>query len=557
MKAKESTRNRYTVDFPGLGTIQFPTMEEVDNFNALLDGFTNKNSYNNLSLQASGSSIDPMVTGEMSLNDLRYPLAPIRFYNILEWEKLGFDTKFNPATKNTNARINDSTVRYTSQDQINKTNSTRKFEEEKKNIKPIAEQKPDGTVVYYTIEEWESAHPINLNTAQAQSTPSPTNFPPDWSCTAVQIDLSATECLSCSMANCTSCVGALVPNTICNMPPSTVPSNFYVGLSYIADPANGIQHMDTNSVRFRACNVQPGSNLPEPSCFTVDGLATTQVHLEFALANIPPGHPYDVYNNMHWQNWQTFLADMIAIGYPGTATDSLQDFIAVLTNDPGLPQFPSVPILGYYGYLGNIVQACAVNCTPIPAAPPTTFTLISCDTGQAIVSAGCPFLCAPSSGGQCVGSTWTDNSDGVISWSIYQTNAPLSGSGASTYFEWRVIDNSTGVIVNDGIYDAAGNSITVTTGTSTVPSGPNVTDNFTYCCWTSDNLPAGSYTCTIFNYSGGGNTYPDMTWTASVGGAKPQPCPAYPPPPPPQGDPPEPEDEIQPLDCVIECGDKV
>ena len=154
MDAKESTRNRYTVEFPGLGTIQFPTMEEVNNFNALLDGFTNKNSYNNLSLQASGSSIDPMVTGEMSLNDLRYPLAPIRFYNILEWEKLGFDTKFNPATKNTNARINDSTTRYTSQDQINKTNSTRKYEEEKKNIKPIAEQNPDGTVVYYKIEEW-------------------------------------------------------------------------------------------------------------------------------------------------------------------------------------------------------------------------------------------------------------------------------------------------------------------------------------------------------------------------------------------------------------------
>ena len=546
---RKKPTNKYTVDFPGLGRVNLSTMEEVNNFNELLDGFTNENIYNNLSLQANGSSIDPIVTGETRVNDLRYVLAPIKFYNTLEWEKLGFGTKFNPANRN-HKRINDSTTRYTSQDQINEINHARKQEEDIKNTKVIAKQELDGTITYYTQAEWESEFKIDLSAAQSQATPQPQPFAPDWSCTAIQLDLSATECLSCDMVNCTSCIGALVPNTLCNMPPSDVPSNFYSVLSKIANPANGMQHMDLHTIRFRGCNVMPGSTVPHPSCYTSDGLATTAVHLCFNLGNIPPAHPYAVYSGMFWQNWQVFLQDMIAIGYPGTATDSLQDFIAVLTNDPGLPQFPSVPILGYYGYLSNTLHACAVNCTQ-SILPPNTFTLLSCDTGQSGYSNGCPFVCTPSSGGQCIGSTWTDNSDGSISWAMHQTNpiTATAGSGTSTYYEWRVVDNSTGIIVNAGIYDAAANSITVVTGTSTVPSGPNVTDNFTYVCWTSDNLPAGNYTCTVYSFTGGGNTYPDLTWTESVGGVTPTPCVGPPPA--------EPEDEIQPLDCVIECGDKV
>ena len=115
--------------------------------------------------------------------------------------------------------------------------------------------------------------------------------------------------------------------------------------------------------------------------------------------------------------------------------------------------------------------------------------------------------------GNCGGN----NADGKIGWELYN-NAGNTGSNSS--FDWQVTDGG-GNIVTSGQKDGVAGTSIILTGSGAPPTSNS---SFSLACWESHGHLPGSYTCSITNFTGGGNTYPSLNITGICLGNPPLNC---------------------------------
>ena len=120
----------------------------------------------------------------------------------------------------------------------------------------------------------------------------------------------------------------------------------------------------------------------------------------------------------------------------------------------------------------------------------------------------------------CVNATGNcggNNANGKIGWELYN-NAGNTGSNSS--FDWQVTDGG-GNIVTAGIKDGVAGTSIITVGSGAPPTSNS---SFSLACWVSHGHLPGSYTCSITNFTGGGNTYPSLNITGICLGNPPLNC---------------------------------
>jgi len=146
-------------------------------------------------------------------------------------------------------------------------------------------------------------------------------------------------------------------------------------------------------------------------------------------------------------------------------------------------------------------------------APPPSWVTYSC---LSTVLQFVLFDCFKSSGA-CNGN----NADGSIVWSIHCADPLPAQTGPNAYYEWSVID-SLGTVVHAGIYDGGAGTVTESVGSGVITSLPP--SSFTQSNFQTNGLLPGNYTCSIFNFTGGGNTYGTYNISGVVLGSTPLNC---------------------------------
>ena len=204
-------------------------------------------------------------------------------------------------------------------------------------------------------------------------------------------------------------------------------------------------------------------------------------------------HPLDPTNGgLYYTVWTDLMDDLIAGGYYiGTNSDSYE----MLNAQTGI-------VLGYEWFACDDTYC---NGAPPPLCP--TWAGYSCNSQ---FCQNCQNASA-----NCGGN----NADGKIGWELTCGGGGCN-TGANSSFDWNVTDGG-GNIVTAGIKDGVAGTSIITVGTGAPPT-PN--SSFSLACWISSNHLPGNYVCHITNFTGGGNTYPDININGQVLGNTPFNC---------------------------------
>ncbi len=543
------------IEIPGVGSIEMDTQESISKAQAFLDIILLNGTYKhtNLDSAAQGSILDPFNREEnpddLALNGMGLNAVKIKGYTTSEWNAVfGTTSEYTP-TNHIPDHV-DTTASGIDQTKAQEARKTRRANE--KASKAIAYREHiggTGEVIEYTYDEWVAANP------NPQDPPFGLNWPPgqsplpDWTCTDGLVDFSDT-CYHCDDAcSVGNCPGGGLPSSpgICGGTAECPGIASYLqALCYISNSANGLQTTNVQKVKWMGCINLPGQTT---FCENTNGGNSMVVLAKFGLNGIPPASPYSQWNGYSWQKWQDFMNDMIIAGYAGSNTDDIHSLVAALAADPNIPSVN--PSSGHYGYIGTTAHSCMNlnGCGGWAAGVSCTFQGSSCNSQ----------FCqnCQNASGNCTGN----NSDGKIGWEILAIGACNSGNNST--FTWTVKDGG-GNIVTSGVKDGVAGTSIITFGTGNPPAAVT---SFSLICWESWGHAVGNYTCEITNFSGGGNSYPDMNISGQVLGNPPLNCitgdPNYsatccspPPPPPPDPDPePDPDCPCEGAQNCEECGD--
>tara|TARA_R110002020_G_scaffold189618_2_gene388875 strand:- start:9460 stop:11202 length:1743 start_codon:yes stop_codon:yes gene_type:complete len=551
------------VIIPGIGTVMMDTQADADRALAVLDILTLEGdiTHTNLDTRAVGTEIDPFVVNKESIvGPLGFNRAKLAGYTELEWTALfGNSQEYNPSS-NASVSFKDDTASPIDR------------------AKAVQDRGPESTIYIeefptetnnYTLYQYEQKFgPIDNTQGGGPWGALGTIFTPgsmvpiDWSCGPMggQTLVDRTNiCMGCpdsfcdDAVNCGPGLATVTAPCVNDLPPGPPPANWGTSgnrlLGYISEPMHGLTNRDIRNIRFKACDESfcGGGSCCQCTDTATGQYCTGQLHY-FAIMldniNNPAlnGSVLINRNNYIYTQWDEFILDIIAnTGYGGTPADSLHDFkIWLQFNDPTLLAVPLHTFIGTTQHLCSPGQPGQTpDCPPIIPVQVPSWVGLSCDP---VVLNAAIFDC-----NNATGACYSNNSDGSIVWSIHCLDPLPASTGPNAYYEWSVTD-ANAVVVHAGIYDGAAGTVTQTVGTGIVSTMPP--NDFTQSNFQTNGLAGGTYTCNIFNFTGGGNNYGSYNISGIVLNDPEQNCiindPLYnanccPPPPPPP--PPEPDEE--------------
>tara|TARA_R110002050_G_scaffold116946_1_gene233613 strand:- start:37485 stop:39374 length:1890 start_codon:yes stop_codon:yes gene_type:complete len=486
-------------DFPGLTTpFRVGSKAIYDKYMALLKLFrpneNNKILHTNFDSEVRLTENNPL-TGDVKVNDIGLREVVIESISEKDWEEK-YASKAPSMARNINHRDKTKTV-------VNKEKFFQSLNVEEPPQLVIAGPGNDFRTYNALETERINAEYITQREATSPITVSPTSFLPylgDVSPTPFPLDM------------------------ICQSPPSPGPAMIYATNPFLPGPGNYPAYVtnhcqqdvsgNSSLVRWqwiltKIVGLYPGQNLrnivfsdveppgsptsfPQP-CWQEDIIGSPPMYyLLYKISYIAINtvcdlitntaiaiHPLSPVNGgMYYEYWEDLMDDLISGGY----------YTGVNTDSPPMLYFDT----------GITIQVAGNGCL-CPPNQGTTWAGYSCNSQycQSCINASA----------DCNGYI----ANGKIGWELTCGGGGCN-TGANSSFDWNVTDGG-GNIVTAGIKDGVAGTSIITIGSG---AAPTANSSFTLACWQTHGHLPGNYTCHITNFTGGGNTYPDININGQV-----------------------------------------